>query len=112
MTHLVVLALVLLTLTLSARSEASSLTASLVACSDSQHQATLGAVEAIRIAEEYVRKQKIDLANFEAPRAGLISATRGGKWRVFFIEKSHRLDSCFSVVVYGQNKPPRLYWCR
>ena len=111
MTHLIVLALVLLTLIFSARSEAGSLSASLAACSDSQHQATLGEVEAIRIAVDYARSKQIDLANFEAPRAGLISAARGGKWRVFFIGKSHRLDSCFSIVVYGQKKSPRLYWC-
>ncbi len=74
--------------------------------------AALSTGEVIRIAADFARDRAIDLTDFDPPRAALISAARGGKWRVFFVKKSHQMDSCFSVVVYAQSRPPRLRWCK
>lgn len=110
--HLAALALFLTATCLAGAAEGGSSPADKLSSAPSgPHAGGLSAADAIRIASDFAQAQSIDLGDFDAPRAARMSAARGGKWRVFFVRKSHQMDSCFSVVVYSRDRAPRLRWC-
>lgn len=71
----------------------------------------LSETEAIRIADNEAEHLKVDLTEFDPPTATYVSDGRYGKWHLFYMGRSHRIGSCFSVDVYGRGERPHFSWC-